>query len=499
MATAPTELKRIGAPEPGSPAWWRDRLLKRLRDVDEDLGRYEAYYIGDHPLALASEEFRSAFQGQLRNFSDNFCQLVVDAVGERLHVEGFRIPTEDGPRGTNIGRRWEGDQQAWEIWQRNNLDAESHIAHTEALVNGVVNVLVWPADDGRAEITVEHPRQTVVETAPGGSRRRRAALKRWLDDGEYLRVNVYLPEGIFKWRSTEPRRNMDDLPTTDSIRWDEWTDFGDTTWPVANPLGVVPMVALPNRPQLLYTGDSELREVIPVQNAVNKIMLDMLIASEYAAFRQRYIIGIDIPRDPESNEVLPLDREKLLKASLERVWMFEGSPEKNAPQPQVGDFAASDLGNYVKALETLVQHIASRTRTPPHYLLGQMGSFPSGESLKSSETGLVAKVRQKMRFFGEGWEEVIRLARQIEGTAPTQAFAAETIWRDPESRTEAEHTDAIMKQQSLRIPNEFLWEQLGYSPQQIERIKQLTAEGATVGPPEAPAAGATPVTVAEPE
>ena len=53
----------------------------------------------------------------------------------------------------------------------------------------------------------------------------------------------------------------------------------------------------------------------------------------------------------------------------------------------------------------LIQHVAAQTRTPPHYLLGAMGSFPSGESLKATETGLVAKVRRKMLSFGEGWEE----------------------------------------------------------------------------------------------
>ena len=63
----------------------------------------------------------------------------------------------------------------------------------------------------------------------------------------------------------------------------------------------------------------------------------------------------------------------------------------------------------------LIQHVAAQTRTPPHYLLGAMGSFPSGESLKATETGLVAKVRRKMLSFGEGWEEAMRLAFAVEG------------------------------------------------------------------------------------
>jgi hypothetical protein len=58
----------------------------------------------------------------------------------------------------------------------------------------------------------------------------------------------------------------------------------------------------------------------------------------------------------------------------------------------------------------LIQHVAAQTRTPPHYLLGQSGAFPSGESLKATETGLVAKVKRKQTTFGETWEEAMRLA-----------------------------------------------------------------------------------------
>jgi hypothetical protein len=72
-----------------------------------------------------------------------------------------------------------------------------------------------------------------------------------------------------------------------------------------------------------------------------------------------------------------------------------------------GQFAQTDLTVFVKAVEMLVQHIASQTRTPPHYF-ALTGQFPSGDAIKSAETGLVAKVRRKMRPLRRGWEEVIR-------------------------------------------------------------------------------------------
>ncbi len=71
------------------------------------------------------------------------------------------------------------------------------------------------------------------------------------------------------------------------------------------------------------------------------------------------------------------------------------------------------IKSFVTGVEMLVQHIASQTKTPPHYFY-LSGQFPSGESIKSAETGLVAKVLRKQRYFGEGWEEVVRLGFKVE-------------------------------------------------------------------------------------
>jgi len=49
----------------------------------------------------------------------------------------------------------------------------------------------------------------------------------------------------------------------------------------------------------------------------------------------------------------------------------------------------------------------------------------------------------------------------------------ETRWRDPETKTESEHIDALMKQKAIGVPDEMLWERVPYSPQEIARIKAL--------------------------
>src|SRR5689334_11482620 len=120
-----------GPPAPQSPEWWRDRLNDALVQRWARIKTYEAYYDGDHPLLFASPKFKAAFGGLFSEFADNWCELVVDAVQERLHVEGFRL--DDSIK---------GDDDAWRIWQTNNLDAGSELAHTDALISEQTYALV---------------------------------------------------------------------------------------------------------------------------------------------------------------------------------------------------------------------------------------------------------------------------------------------------------------------------------------------------------------------
>lgn len=440
----------------GSPQWWRKRLLGDLRNRSAELQRYDDYYSGKQRMAFATSKFREAFGSLFERFADNWCDLVVDAVEERLNVQGFRMDPNDTA----------ADDGAHRIWQENNLDAGSQIGHTESLINGEAAVMVWrgPNADSSPLITVEHPRQVIVATDPANRRIRRAALKHWKDDAGYLRVNVYLPDGIYRWRSEAPAKtDGSDQATT----WRAFSDRDSDAWPIANPYGVVPVIPLPNRPRLLTTCESEIRKVIPVQDAVNKLCTDLLVASEFVAFPQRYIIGVEIPTDPETNQ-----ETNPLKYAVDRLWMLEGGGE-GEPEPKIGQLGAADLTNYTGPIELFVQHIASQTRTPPHYFYLR-GQFPSGESIKSAETGLVAKTRRKMRHYGEAWEDVIRLAFLIANDREkANAMQAETVWGDPESRSESEHTDALVKQQALGIPDEMLWEEAGFTPAQIQRIKLL--------------------------
>lgn len=480
MSPQPGELER------GSSEWWLERLGRRLAARAVEISIYDDYYAGRQGLRFASTKFREAFGKTFERYAQNFCALVVDAVEERLDVEGFRIGAVDPDRRGRRNALEAADADAWRIWQDNQLDAWSQIAHTEALVKRVTYVLVSPFEAERIaerspRITIEDPSETIVEYSPG-TRSRMVGMKRWLDEeAETWFATLYYPDRIEKWRA-DGRHTPDSIrvrsATGERIRWVRREVAGEP-WPLAHSLGVVPLVPLVNRPRLKGEGESEIASVVPLQDAINKLAVDGLVAAEYAAFRQRWATGIEVPKDPETGEDL-----EPWKPGIDRFMSTA------APDAKFGQFEATELANFTTAIDEKVQTIASTTRTPYHYFLRQGGQPPSGESLRSAETGLVSKVRRKQRHFGEGWEEVVRLAFRALEDARADVLDSETIWRDPETQSEAEHVDALAKLRALKVPLRQLWADAGYSPQQIARFEdELRAERdllEAVAPPPVP-------------
>ncbi|MEO6116003.1 MAG: phage portal protein [Pseudolysinimonas sp.] len=408
-----------------------------------DLARLVDYHAGKHRLAFTSEKFRTAFGGLFGSFADNFIPLVVDSVEERLNVQGFRY-----------GDKPASDKEAWTFWQENNLDAQSQLAHREALIKGDAFAIVWKGDNNRPRVTVESAEQCVVAFAPGDRTDRVAALKRWTD-GDGKHAILFTKESVFRFIES----------SADGVDWAP--DRGeDPDWPMPNPLEKVPVVPLTNRPSLTSPyGVSEFLNVIPIQDAINKVLADMLVASEYTAFPQRYATGLELEEDDQGRLKAPFEIavDKLLTAE--------------DPNAKFGTLEQGDLENYIKAVDLLVQHLSTETRTPPHYF-NVGGNLPSGDAIKAAETGLVAKARRKMRFFGESWEEVIRLCFAVVEDVRADVVDGETVWADPEYRSESELADALVKRSAIGVPRQQLWEDAGYSPQQIARFKEMEAEDA---------------------
>lgn len=434
----------------GSAEWWLDRLYEELAERREYADVMRQYYSGDHPLSRLTDKAKEGFQRLLRQSRSNYVGLVVDATAERIQVDGIRI-----------GGGEVGDEEAWRIWQANNLDADSDLITTEAVKCSRSFMLVAPNPDDATTpfVTGEDMTQAIVAYAPGSRRKRAAGLKAWEDDwtGE-LMATVYLPNAVYKFKAPKPKHGVVGRP-----KWQAREVEGEE-WPAPNPLGVVPLVEIPNRPDLLGNAMSEIEDVLDIQDRVNKTLIDRMMAQEFAAFRQRWMTGYEVPTDDNGQPIEPF------KAAVDRLWVIE---DENV---QVGEFQATDIGPYLKAVEADVKDMAARTRTPSQYLLGAMVNI-SGDALKAAESGLVSKVKQRQRPFGEAIEEVVRLYLRAAGDQ-RDLSAIEVIWHNPEFRTEGELVDALLKMSTLGVPHEALWERWGASQAEIGQWRAQRDEAA---------------------
>jgi hypothetical protein len=418
------------APQSDTDADLLAALAVELDAAQHTVGRMHDYYAGRHPLAFATPKFAEAFGGLFRTFASNWCGLVVDVPRQRLRPTGFRFG--DGP----------GDTDAWAIWQANNLDAGSLLLHTEALVTGRAYCIVWADGGGRPRITPESATQVIALRDPA-TRQPVAALKRWEVPGGGLEARLFLPDKVVSY-TAQAGSTVSGWRHTNTID---------------NPLGVVPVVEFGNRPTITGEGTSELADVAPLQDAVNKLCTDMLVASEFNSFKARYLM---LPSDASREAIDKMVAQLKAKAAAFQRYLVTTAGT-------VGEFTESTLEGFVAAITLLTQHVATMTQTPPHYFFLR-GEFPSGESIQSAEAGLVAKVEDKQVVFGEAWERVLRLAFAVQGDPRAGAEDCETIWRDPRLRPEGVVVDAATKKFAMGVPLRQLLEDMGYSPQQQARI-----------------------------
>jgi len=451
--------------EPESPEWWVQRLYRKLRARRSNVGSgwrkvlgiddLIAYYEGTPPnLPWLPEQAQDEFYRLLALTKSNYMGLVVDATAERLQIEGFRI-----------GDSAEADAQTWAIWQANRMDADSDKAILDALITGYSYLLVAPnpADVSKPLIYVEHPSQAIVDYVPGTARRERAAgLKVWEDDiSNLLMATLYLPGTVYKYQARIPQSGAGIEP-----RWERRAVAGEQ-WPADNPLKVVPLVELENNPRTLRGGVSEIADVTSVQDRICKTLADRLMTQDFGAFPQKWATGYpDKDGDGNATPRIDVGRDRMVSTDV--------------AETKFGQWDAADLDGYIKAKQEDVKDIASRTRTPAQYLLGEMSNV-NGETLKASESGLVSKTRQRARSLGEDIEDAIRLVRQVAGIgAPGETI--ETIWRNPEFRTEGELVDALTKMATLGVPQEALWERWGASQVEIARWRAMADEQAARDP-----------------
>jgi hypothetical protein len=372
------------------------------------------------------------------------------------------------------------------------------------LIKGEFSLMVWPDAEGEPRIWVEEGSQVIVASDPETGRRR-AALKRWIDEDEQaVFATVYLPDFIYKYRSGGPTGGGLDPLVISGLAWAKRNVAGED-WPLPNPLGEVPVIPFPNKPTLSGVGESEIAKVVPIQDAINANVANVMLAGLYGAFRQRTAVNVKLEVDPKTGA--PVQPWNVSEDEL----MTAPPPRDGQPEVKFGSFEQTDLDGYIALHQALVQAIATSTRFPPHYLLGSQGVFPSGEALTAVERGISAVAGERGDDWKDPLEDAIRLALRVKALQAGLSGAAvaryekwarmtdaEARFRNPETKSESQHVDALVKLRGgLGLPRRAVWARIPASDNEIKQWEaQLAAEEAARPAPAAqPSLAPTDVTM----
>lgn len=414
--------------------------IEQFRNQAGRYRRSSRYYAGEHSLSFATEKFANTFGDLFREFALNLCPAVCDAIKDKLKITGFGVRSEERDRSRTLSA------DVNEIWRANRMAIRAGEVHKEALKNGDAYVIVWPAADGAVQIFPNSAETCTVgydEEMPG---RVKWAAKYWRTRDKRTRLNLFFPDRIEKFISKDAQDgflpNAESFtPTVESARSiaSKNAEERDESRTLNNPFGVVPVFHFANNADIGSFDVSELEPAIPVQDGLNKAVLDMLVAMEVCAYRQRWAAGIEIQYDKDGNAAAPF------KAGIDHLWLAED------PDAKFGDFAAADLEQFLKVKDGFRIDIASVTGTPLYYLMPQVRGFPSGESLRKAETRFVAKVRDRQEQFGTVWEDVMTFALRIAGHANA---AVTTEWEPASPLTEREMLENLKLRRELGLDAE---------------------------------------------
>jgi hypothetical protein len=294
-----------------------ERAVNALVAKQDRIRMLWQYYDGDHPVVYTNERLREIFRNVDARFTANWCAVVVDALFNRVQLGGFDV--DEASANAEIDA----------LWSELDLALEADDVHVGALVTGESYLCAWRDDAGEIEAYYNDPRLIQVFYDPENPRRKSWAAKWWDDEEGKRRLTLYYPDRLEYYVSTRKASGIS-----------SGKSFVEYEPAQANPYGVVPVFHFRTERRVLK---SELANVIPVQNGINKLMIDMMVAAEYGAFKQRYIIS-------------SMDTPGKLKNAPNEIWDLAAGDGQSQPT-SVGEFSATDLDNYLGAIDKLAQYI----------------------------------------------------------------------------------------------------------------------------------------------
>ncbi len=381
---------------------------------------YRDYYAGRHELQFASTNFREQHGRLFDSLRKNLCPAAVTAVTDRLTIDTW------------------GSDEADQAAEQAGITRLVASIHTETVRCGDAYALTWPGRDGTPKARYHAAGEIVPHVDPYDPDRLDWAAKPWIVDSTG-RVNVYYADRVERWRTVNPVVD-DTLPTDPG----SWTPHADDDGPdtIRHDFGAVPVCWFKRggeKPE--DHGTSILADLIPLQDALNKGLADILVLSETYARPFWYLLNY------QPAAANPLDRIAQYGQAVEQMMQRRFDPDRqrivthDGPGP-FGQLNPPDLSRLLEQQQTLKEDIAAVVGIPAYYFSQSSGQVPSGESLRVLSSRLVSHVSALADSLTPVW----RGQAQLLGLTD-----ASPRWADPMGMDDTERFDNALKLKSLGL------------------------------------------------
>lgn len=424
-----------------------ERAIKALQDKKTRIDTWWSYYDGDHRLPYLSERLRDVFRDLTPDFSLNWCEAVIDATADRISLTGL---TAQDRATTNVLK---------DTWHKLGLNVEADDAHKAALVTGEGYLCIWQEPDYGLQAYYNDPRLVQVFYHADNPHLKEYAAKWWEENGQ-RRVTLYYPDRMEYYIS---RGKSSDAKSERSF--EPYDPDGASV--VVNPYGVVPVFHF--RPERRYA-KSDLSSVWRVQNGINLLLINMIVAGEFGALPQKWLIsqiGLKgkLPNHPGG------------------ILSFPGA-DSEGQATQVGQFQATSLSNFWDAIDPLVSSIAAITRTPKHYFVRSSGD-PSGDALAAMESPLLKKVQDRIDRFAVEWRQIGAFILKLNGmnATPTDIMP---VWADIRTIQPLASAMSVREYTSAGVPLKTALRRAGWTDDELTKMNEDDQAERAAQPPTPP-------------
>ena len=418
------------------------------------ISTYRNYYAGVHKVFLTDRQkaWLDQHDGNI-SFTVNHTATVVDAVVERLRVLSFA----SGDPAL--------DATLWQWWQDNRMDVVQVETHRTAVRDGESAVITtWNEDERRPEYIL-HPR--FVEKSAGGDgfgffvdypndnylTRPNYAVKRWTDADNKERHTYYYPDRIERY-------------ITQRGKLVEYSDNEGDQWPIpwvnqaGRPIGI-PVAHFRNSGL-----ESDIKPIIPLQDALNKAWLDLMAASDMTAFRMLVFLGWVPTTDGKEPDA---EGSNLVKVAPGQMLATRKAPDT----ANVHEIEPADLTPLLEVEDRIVYRMALLSNIPASRFLTSK-QIAGAETQKEQEKPLIAKVEERQALFGNGWEDLcavsLRMAQAFGGMSIPDKLQLSTVWKPAGVVDEEVQLANARSKQGLGVPFEMVMANLGYTADEIKTM-----------------------------